>query len=756
MSIMQSFCSTLLLVILVALPWNHTARADDALTAPLAVADLASDSAWTLAVDDGPTRAIKVPGGGYNSDRQDQPWIDQFSVKDHVLYQRTITIPKVRDDQATLVEFGAVNHGAEVYLVDGPTEKLVATHAGPMMPFSADLTALVTPGKTYGLKVKSFPAWHYGKRVPKGFIYEEAWKNPPKGWASRLAFGISKFVRLAIYPPVRIRDVFVRTSVTRAELTAEVWVHNHTARPQTLTVEGQLSSWNHDAWDYPPVPTTPLTIPANGDARALIGPIRWNLGPQSFWWPNKPFREDYQAKLHLLNLQLHAGAPTLHQGVQRFGFVEWTEGPFYYMVNGVRINFISDATPEDAMSDYDSYSTAPAFLPPTQANTGCPETWRCYMRLSICANRIHQSTPTPYMMDAADEVGFMLIPETAIRCNQEQWDDVHLPDAVRELAQACRSHPSVCRYSLQNESTPAWAGPLGDAIVTVDDTRPLVFEDNQQKHPGVIFGNAGTHAYCMIHYEPHPKPAQMITGVGECAWNGSAGENDHPFLEQFAAAAADGRRWDIAYYSGWDWINYWPNFLQGMNAQRHAWKQQYHHDRQDGVDGWNSPVIRWVQKCFHPFLVMDEAFQEANGPFTAAWPARIPTYGNGQSITRIVDVFNDDLSGENLTLRWAAHWDKPDGPVVASGTHDLIIKPGFHARQPITFTAPGLQSPAPRRLYLILESVKNKQTVFRQDDVYFTITDHPTVKLDDRDPAITYTGTWHQFTGNHGYEDRRP
>ena len=49
---------------------------------------------------------------------------------------------------------------------------------------------------------------------------------------------------------------------------------------------------------------------------------------------------------------------------RRFGFVEWGEGErggvaaTWYTVNGRRINFISDATPEAAMSHYDCYTTS--------------------------------------------------------------------------------------------------------------------------------------------------------------------------------------------------------------------------------------------------------------------------------------------------------------------------------------------------------------------------------------------------------------
>jgi len=178
----------------------------------LAQVDLASDTAWTLSIDGGPSRTIKVPGGGYNSDRQDKPLIEMSvptgfhsdpgrqAVKDCVVYQRSITIPKVNDRQVTLVEFGAVNHGAEVSLVDAGTETLVATHVGPLMPFAADLTHFVTPGRQYLLRVKAFTPWHYGNRAPVGFVYQEGWKEPGHGWASKFGFGITKYVRLVVLP----------------------------------------------------------------------------------------------------------------------------------------------------------------------------------------------------------------------------------------------------------------------------------------------------------------------------------------------------------------------------------------------------------------------------------------------------------------------------------------------------------------------------------------------------------------------------
>ena len=59
---------------------------------PIKEIDLASDTAWTVSVDGGPRRPIKVTGGGWNSDQQDPP-IGTGDVKDHVTYERIITIP---------------------------------------------------------------------------------------------------------------------------------------------------------------------------------------------------------------------------------------------------------------------------------------------------------------------------------------------------------------------------------------------------------------------------------------------------------------------------------------------------------------------------------------------------------------------------------------------------------------------------------------------------------------------------------------
>ena len=706
--------------------------------------DLASDTAWTLSVDGGAARAIKVPGGGWNSDLQ-SPRIDTMKgVKDHVVYQRRIDVPKVTDGQVTRILFGAVNYGAEVYIDD----KLAATHAGPQVPFDADITKFVTPGKTHVLKVKAYHRRHYhgpdGKSkacsVPVGFDFPAGSKFWSQ-WAgnTKLAYGITVSIRMAIYPPVYIEDVFVTPSVSEESLKAWAWVHNSTGRKVSVTLGGRLSSWNEDNWKYPAIPAATCDIPAGSVAKVAIGPVKWSLGAKSYWWPNIPFREDYKARLHYLGLEMRRGDEAAHKYRRRFGFVQWGEGKYYYTVNGVRVNQYSDSTCESQMSHYDCYSTSSAFARPDPAKKrlGCPETWKRYMRIGMNMNRICCSTPTEYMMAAADEVGFMLMPESPIWGNRTSvYNPDVTPRVVRALVRHCRNHPSVARYSVFNEvqdiRKKGWY-ELFDVARAADDTRPLSF-DRQGNPPNVIVGPKGGRAVLMRHYRGIVAGKSSIRGMGECAW----GTDE---MAQFAFAAREFRMKDWAYFSPWSWINYWPNFLEGMSHEQHAWKANNAPDRVDGVNGWRSPVVSFTQKSLHPFLLIDHAIRRKQpvtprgtsyrvallpkrkiGDGSLPWPGYTPEYKTGASVGRKIEVFNGALQGKDMSLRWSARWDSPTGEVAVKG--DVIgpfeVQPGFHTTRTIEFTAPKSKRRR-RKLYLILESIKDGSKVFTEDALYFSI-----------------------------------
>lgn len=704
----------------------------------LTVIDLASDTDWKLRLDDGPERPIKVPGGGWNSDQQNPRIQVMREVRDFVRYKRTITVPASAIDQSVQLCFGAVNYGCEVFL-DG---KEVGEHHGPLVPFTMNLTPFVTPGKPQTLEIKAYHRRHYLAKDSKktaeiaiGFDCpdgdDEASRAEALEWCNwrgltKFSYGIVRSVELVVLPSVHVEEMFIRPSVSKRNLSCEVWVRNDGAKPRGVTLGGTFSSWNRRDWVYPAVAPVSATIPAHSTVKVSLPPVEWKLGEESFWWPNIPFREDYLAQLHVLNLELKEGTRLWQTYPQRFGFVEHGEGPNYYTVNGVRVTGISDATVESQVSFYDAYSS-PAWLPPTAPGTGAPESWRRYMRIGINSNRLLCSPPTEYMMQAADEVGFLLVPEAPIWGNGlSRYSSKYTPQTYHDLGRACRNHPSVARYSLANEVREKldenwpWRAAIDD-IREVDETRPLVFEMHSQGS-GKIQGFKGGHAWIMEHYtdiQQKADPAKGIRGMGEDFW--------HINMGSFAVGIRTLRVNDWAYMSGWSWANYWPNFFQGMNHELHAWKHNNHPDRKDGIDGWGSPIVRFTQQSLHPYLVQDVGLLTDNsGPPLEVgkngeiqWPYDLPTCFAGKPVERIIAVFNGGLKGNALTLRWGLHWDSAVGPVAAPGGNvSLNIEPGFQASQKITFTAPALDGGRDeRRLFLVLESIKDGQTVFRDDSL---------------------------------------
>jgi len=710
-----------------------------------------------------PFLTIEVPGGGYNSDTQEPPLINSLAPFYSAVYSRTIVVPVGFGGAACAatgsnggsgsgsscrlrLAFGAVNHGASVYIANSSRIQdavLAGSHYGPNMAFDVDITPWVSLGGSYLVTVAAWPFTFFDGDVASGFRYPETWTKPADGWSSRQCAGICKYVRLVALPALRIDALVVRGNASAQTATFEVVVANDGAADlpagDAVLSGATLSSWNGLAWPYPSVPDLALPLVAAGATATVSFALDWSApGPASWWWPNRPFAEGYLAQLHFLNASLTLRGAAVSSAAQRFGLVEHAESSsFFYTLNGVRVNHLSDATPENGMSMYDAYANEGAF----GAGGGARESWRRYMRLGITANRIHQSTPTQAMLDAADEVGFLLKPETPIRgcpgyepCNSSS---PLLRQSVAELVAWSRAHPSVFAYSVENESgdSSSLLGDLVDAATAARAGVPLTCEGSGGA--GVVPGTLlGGHAVNMLHYAvPAHDRNFPPRGVGECAWCVADG------LEEFSALALAGRLDDVAYYSGWDMLNYWPNLLQGMNASLHAWHQEPCNgtDRVRGIDGWDSPVVAWVQAAFHPFLVADVGAVAANPRFDPEWPTAVDTYtfepdGSSGNITRTVALFNDALASTfapwapasgRLTLQWSARWEDSSDPIIAQGQQDVAVAVGFQARATVTLPVPdpggGINADG-RQLFFAFASYRDGDVFYEDDRVYVLVT----------------------------------
>ena len=420
-----------------------------------------------------------------------------------------------------------------------------------MLPSTVDLTGHTKPGNTYTLAVKAYNRWHVNTITPKSFDMEQVkgkkWHARAPDGINRLGqtwneHGITKYVKLAVYPELFVENLFVKPSVKNDTLCCDVWIHNHGTTEKAIVLQSGLTSWNRRTWAYPALPDVNVTLPPNATTKVTVGPVKWGLGATSYWWPNIPFREDYAAELHNLNLTLVERTAILNTTTLRFGFVEHLEGPnhpisnepWYYTVNGVRVTTIGDGTCENQM-DNGAYSLKEGFL------SGCAETWKRYMRLGINMNRLCLSIATDHMLDTADELGFLFEAESTYdyQCHHTENDTVTVQYNFEKFGEHYRNHPSVARYSLWNEGVPSpkAAEQMLDVLLEHDPTRPVITEG----YVGVKTKNG--HAVTTQHYTSMYQPVTRLFLMGE-----------HTFEEMSMTLCADRDKWyrdfDLAHMAG--------------------------------------------------------------------------------------------------------------------------------------------------------------------------------------------------------------
>jgi len=679
---------------------------------------------WDFTPAGGSKRTIQVPGGG---------WLKQGINASSGTYATQITVPDSGAPQTTLIEFGAVNFQSTLS-VDG---KEVGTNTTSFTPSVFDVTKFVTPGKqhTISVLVKGGAALKTNGK----FVVPTA-----AGWSPNVAQGIFRSALLHVYPDVYVSDVFVKTSVTDDTLTFEAAVTNTGATSQQVTLSGSLGSWNCDNLSYPAIPDTMVTAAPGATTTATVGPIKWGLGKASYWWPNVPYQADYKARLHNLNLQLNLAGKTIQNKVVRFGFRQSERrradaSHVYYYLNGIRVNYRGDNLQG---ADYDSidnggkgdaYDTLPGFLPPSAGNAGWPQAVRNYQKLNYNFVRIHQELSAPYMLDTADELGLMLMGETAIRGSNNDQDFALGHDNMVGHAQAMvlrdRNHPSIVRWSQSNEANSAstdsvqFETDLFNAITKLDGTRPISADPFQGGSnyglPSPGFATAGHYigglgAYTELVNANKDNPA----GQGEYIW---PKDNSRQGLTWFGTSAMEMRRQDASDVRPYALLSGWASVIPGVVTTKMTIEQGgpplFGEDNLP--DPWSSPIIRRIQHGFSPVLVADQAYWDSskNSNPNGDWPASPPTIAKGATRMANLVIFNDTFDGTSVDVTWEVHADSATGTIGAMGTLTADVPLGSMTTKPITMTAPSSGT----KCYLVLRAQKNGATLFEETDESFTL-----------------------------------
>ncbi|MEU4674550.1 glycoside hydrolase family 2 TIM barrel-domain containing protein [Amycolatopsis sp. NPDC023774] len=704
------------------------ARAQSYTTTDASIASVDLSGSWSFTPAGQATTSITVPGGG---------WYKQgFTNVAEAVYSRTITVPDSGQPQSVWIEFGAVNHQATLS-VDG---RAVATQTTAFTPSNFDITAYVTPGSTHTISVDV-----------KG---RNALKNPSNGkylvpdaaeWCEAIPQGIYRSAFLRVYPAVYISDTFVRTSVANKTLSYDVSVTNTSASARTVTLTGSLSSDNGTSFRYPSLPAKTVAVAAHSTSTVTIGPVAWNLGTTSYWWPNVPYRSGYRAQLH--HLAVHAATHHGHnsRATYRFGFREFTQNGAYYSLNGVRANLRGDnlqGADFDRINnggEGDAYDTLPGFLPPSSTNGGWPQAVDNLQRLNYNVIRVHQEPASPYMLDVADELGLMIIGETAIRGSSGLQDfsagHDNMVNHARALVLRDRNHPAVIRWSQVNEpngqpgqDSDQFEQDLYAAMNGSDGTRPVSVDAGVGASPNQYPSMTQANFNIVPHY------LDGFGKYGEHLWSGTGrplGDGEYIWpacstvqgFEWFATATAAKRGKDASDLRPYTLLSGWAGFVPGVRTTDLTTEEGRHplYGADNLTDPWSNPQIQRIQAAFNPIAAIDLPYwsasgaSDANGDFPL--PQAVPAYSSGSTVTRNVTVFNDDFSNTSVAFAWTAYLNQVGGTVIASGNSTLTIPLGSRVTQPVSFTAPATGS----RIYLVLSTSKSGTTMFSDSAEYFTL-----------------------------------
>ena len=482
---------------------------------------------------------------------------------------------------------------------------------------------------------------------------------------------------------------------------------------------------------------------ARSTAKVTVGPVAWNLGSASYWWPNVPYRPGYRAQLHALSVHAATDDGRTSDARYRFGFRESTQNGEHYHLNGVRVNYRGDSLQG---ADYDrinnggkgdAYDTLPGFLPPSGANGGWPQAVDNYQRLNYNVVRIHQEPASPYMLDVADELR----------------PDDHRRDRDPRLGAGPGRRPSVQREP-RPRPRPARPQPPGGRPVEPDQRTelhrrlrqfragPLRGDERQRRHPADQHRRLARRRFAqpvpehelpeLRHVLALPRRQQQVRRGRAARWPAGptarastiwpACSTKQGFL-WFATTTIAKRAKDADDLRPYTLLSAWAGVVPGVRTTDFLTEENRHpvYGADNLPDPWSNSVVQRVQAAFNPVAAIDLPYWSASGASDAnatfPLPQAVRSYSASSTVSRNITVFNDDFTGTAVGLDWSARLDSPTGTEVASGSTTLTVPLGSRTTHNVSFRAPASGS----RVYLVLSTTKSGITTFRDSVEYFTL-----------------------------------
>ena len=371
-------------------------------------------------------------------------------------------------------------------------------------PFDLDVTDLIRFGAPNEILVGVRKAslfdvnGKYGRRTYQGGSF----------WGQHVV-GIWQDVSLVAVPAVRVNDVFVQPQVDQNLLKAEVTLRNDDSADMEVDVSGTIYPWNSQAdkdgvgmpepkWKLGKasalrLPPSRVMIPAHGEKTVLL---QQQVGASlQLWSPENP-------ALYGLVIEVKRHGHAVDRKYTRFGWRQVRLSGNQVLLNNKPLILKGDSW---------------HFLGIPQMTRRYAWAWFSALRdANLNAVRLHAQPYPEFYLDVADEMGILVLDETAIWASDggpKLDSDVFWKDTVshvEQLVRRDRNHPSVFGWSVCNEVKPivqnVFHGPPGmldkliayyaiwaDTCRHLDPTRQWISADGDDDG----FGKLPTY---MVHY----------------------------------------------------------------------------------------------------------------------------------------------------------------------------------------------------------------------------------------------------------------
>ncbi|WP_114941774.1 glycoside hydrolase family 2 protein [Mucilaginibacter endophyticus] len=416
--------------------------------------------------------------------------------------RRKFSVPANWNGKRLLLHFEAVAGDARIMINGKPAGK----HFGIFLPFDLDVTSLVKFGAENEIAVGVRKAslfdknGNYGRRTYQAGSF----------WGQHVA-GIWQDVALVAVPQVYVKDVFVKPDVQGDHLAAEITIKNDGERDANITVDAGAYKWQADNPADAAEPAGKLATASALDISAVkvkvpahtekVITLNSLVGDKlARWSPDEP-------NLYALLVRVNNGKQLVDTRYTRFGWRTVSINGGQVLMNGKPIIMRGDSW---------------HFLGIPQMTRRYAVAWFKAMRdAGLNTVRLHAQPYPSFYMDVADEMGIMVLDETAIWASDggpkvddpDYWNDTKYH--VAELVLRDRNHPSVFGWSVSNEVMPVvvnvmrnptgikdtlinYYGIWADICRKLDPTRAWISADGEDDAEGKLptyiihYGDQGT------------------------------------------------------------------------------------------------------------------------------------------------------------------------------------------------------------------------------------------------------------------------